>query len=85
MVWINVLICLSVLFTSKGVRFSDYFWSGFGFAIVVNKLQNEPHGTLVDTGTWQNLKIDTSRIKKNQVASKKPLYVRRPLLPSRLL
>ena len=45
----------------KSYVFSDFFFTGFEFAIIVNKAENEPHGTLFQLGTWQILQIDTLR------------------------
>ena len=49
-------------FTSRVMLFSDYFCTGFEFAIIVNKAENKPQGTLFRLGTWQILKIDTLEI-----------------------
>ncbi len=55
-----------------------------GSGRVQQRVKNEAFGTLFQLGTWQILKIDTLRIKKNQVALKKPGGARGPLFPSRL-
>ena len=46
----------------KSYAFSRVFFTGFEFAIIVNKAKYEPHGTLFQLGTWQILKIDTLRV-----------------------
>ncbi len=57
-----------MLFTSNVMPLSIYFLDFSGSGRVQQRVKNEAFGTLFQLGTWQILKIDTLRIKKNQVA-----------------
>ncbi len=56
--------CLLQMLCHFLYNFLDFSGSGR----VQQRVQNEAFGTLFQLGTWQIVKIDTLRIKKNQVA-----------------